>query len=104
MKLKKGDTVKILLGKDKGRTGKIQKIWESKKKALIDGVNIYKKHVKPQGEQNKGGIVEISRPIGISKLILVCPVCQKAAKVGYVFGKNGSKQRICKKCKGVIDG
>ena len=104
MKLKKGDTIKILLGKDKGREGKVTKIYTKKDKILVEGLNIYKKHVKPKGEGQKGGIVEISRPILASKAALVCPVCKKPAKVGCVIDKNGGKQRICKKCKGLIDG
>ena len=104
MKLKKGDTVKILLGKDKNRKGKIQKIYTSKDKILVEGLNIYKKHVKPKGEGQKGGIVEISRPILASKTALICPACAKPTRVGYSIAKNSKKQRICKKCKGLIDG
>ncbi len=104
MKLKKGDTVKILLGKDKNRKGKIQKIHTSKNKILVEGLNIYKKHVKPKGEGQKGGIVEISRPILVSKVALICPACTKPTRVGYTIAKNKKKQRICKKCKGLIDG
>ena len=104
MKLKKGDTVKILLGKDKGREGKVTKIYAKKDKILVEGLNIYKKHVKPKGEGQKGGIVEISRPILASKAALICLACKKSAKVGYIITKDGEKQRICKKCKGIIDG
>ena len=77
MKLKKGDTVKILLGKDKGRKGKIQRLFTKEGKVLVEGVNIYKKHLKSQGEQKKGGIIEISRPMIISKVALICPSCSK---------------------------
>lgn len=104
MKIKKGDTVKVLLGKDKGRTGKVQKILLKEEKLTIEGINIYKKHVKPQKEGQKGGIVEIARPMPISKIALVCPACSKTTRVGYQVDKDGKKMRICKKCQGLIDG
>ena len=103
MKLKKGDTVKILLGKDKGRKGKIQRLFTKEGKVLVEGVNIYKKHLKSQGEQKKGGIIEISRPMIISKVALICPSCSKPTRVGYQLSKGSGKQRICKKCKANID-
>ncbi len=104
MKIKKGDTVVILSGKDKGRRGKVQKIFLKNQKILVEGVNLYKKHLKPQKEGQKGGIVEISRPLPFGKVMLICPLCNKAVRVGYQIDKNGKKARICKKCKGLIDG
>jgi len=104
MKIKKGDNIKILLGKDKGREGKVTKIYAKKNKILVEGLNIYKKHVKPKSEGQKGGIVEISRPILASKTALICPACSKPVRIGYQQAKNSDKQRICKKCKGLIDG
>lgn len=104
MKLKKGDTIKILSGKDKERTGKVQKIFAKKNKVLVEGVNLYKKHLKPQKEGQKGGIVEASRPLSFGKVILICPACNKSTRVGYQIDKNGKKTRICKKCEGLLDG
>ena len=87
LKFKKGDTVKITAGKDKGREGKI--------------VNLYKKHVKGFGDV-KGGVYDIPRPLGYGKVALICPKCKKMTRVG--FGKAGDeKVRICKKCKKEID-
>jgi len=97
MRLKKGDTVRILRGKDRGRTGKIEKIIPKKGKLIVEGLNIYKKHVKPQGEGKPGGIVEIARPLPIANVILVCPKCNKATRVGYSF-EGKKKVRVCKKC------
>jgi len=97
MRLKKGDTVRILRGKDRGRTGKIEKIIPKKGKLIVEGLNIYKKHVKPQGEGKPGGIVEIARPLPIANVILVCPKCNKATRVGYSF-EGKEKVRVCKKC------
>jgi len=101
MKLKKGDEVIIIAGKDKGRKGKIEKIFPAERKVLIPGINTVKKHVKPKKEGEKGGIVEVAKPIDISKVALICPKCGKLTRVGYLIVEN-NKERICKKCKVVI--
>lgn len=97
MKLKIGDSVKVTIGKDRGREGKIEKIFPKKGTILIPGINMYKKHVK--GSQGvKAGIYDLPRPLAVSKVALVCPKCKKATRVGFRFaGKE--KVRICKKCK-----
>ena len=103
LKLKTGDTIKVLIGKDKGRDGKIDKIFPKTGKALIAGINIYKKHVKAaMTVDKKGGIFELPRPIAVSKLALICPKCKKATRVGFKIEK-GVKVRICKKCKKAVD-
>jgi large subunit ribosomal protein L24 len=99
MKIKKGDRVKIITGKDKGKIGKVEKVIRAKGKALVDGVNVYRKHLKPRGEKNPGGIVDISKPIDVSNVVLICPNCNKPTKIGYAIDKKGGKTRICKKCK-----
>jgi len=101
MKLKKGDTVKVLLGKDKGRTGKIIKVLAKKGMVVVEGINVYKKHVKKKSEEQPGGIIEITKPLPVCKVALVCPQCGKTTRVGYTFVK-GEKMRICKKCGKVI--
>ncbi len=101
LKLKVGDTVKITAGKDKGREGKIEKIFPKQTKALIPGVNIYKKHVKGSQGQ-KGGIYDIPRPLDFAKIALICPKCKKITRVGFkIIEKN--KSRVCKKCNKEID-
>jgi len=97
MKILKGDQVKVLLGKDKNRTGEVLMSFPKAKKIIVKGLNMFKKHVKPQNGQ-KGGIVEKERSLLISKVALVCPSCSKAVRVGYNVDKNGVKTRICKKC------
>lgn len=96
IKFKVGDNVKITLGKDKGRIAKIEKIFPKEAKALVEGVNLYKKHVKGFGGV-KSGIYDISRPIPFSKLALVCPKCKKITRVGFKLVEK-EKVRICKKC------
>lgn len=96
MKFKIGDTVKITAGKDKGREGKIEKIFPKKGTILVPGANLYKKHVKAfQGQ--KGGIFDIPRPLPLAKIALVCPKCKKNTRVGLRVLQN-EKVRVCKKC------
>jgi large subunit ribosomal protein L24 len=104
LKLKKGDTVKITSGKDKGKTGKIETVFAKKDKVLVPGVNIYKKHIKPQFTvDGKGGIYEFPRAMDVAKVTLICPNCEKATRVGFKVEGN-KKIRVCKKCGKAIDG
>ena len=105
MKIKKGDKVKILAGKDKGRTGTVEIVLEKSGEVLVGGLNIFKKHSKPRKEGEKGGIVDKSRPIKSSKVILICPKCGKTTRVGYQLGSKKDKKekrRICQKCQAEI--
>lgn len=101
MKIKKGDKIKMMIGKDKGKTGVVEKVYSKSNKALVTGLNLYKRHVKKNEQMPQGGIVEIPRAIDVSKLNLVCPKCGKVARVGFVIEKN-KKMRICNKCKSKI--
>jgi len=101
LKFKVGDTVKVTLGKDRGREGKIEKIIPKRGMAIVPGINIYKKHVKSQPGQ-KGGIFEIPRALPFSKLSVICPKCKKKVRIGFKFVKD-VKVRICRKCKREID-
>ena len=101
IKLKAGDKIKVTVGKDKGREGKIEKIFPKKRTALIPEINIYKKHVKGASGQ-KGGIYEIPRPLVFSKIALVCPKCKKTTRVGFKMVDN-QKVRVCRKCSKEID-
>jgi len=85
MKIKKGDKVKILQGKDSGKTGNIERVFGKEGKVLIGGLNLYKKHMKPRGEgqNSQGGIVSLGRPILVSKVSLICPKCSKQTRVKY---------------------
>ena len=101
MKIKKGDNVLVISGKDKGRTGKVVKALPKEAKILIDGINLHKKHVRPKREGEKGQVVNVSAPMNISNVKIVCPKCGKATRLGYKIGKD-SKERICKKCGQII--
>ena len=102
MKIKKGDKVQILKGKDKGKTGPIVKVLRDKSKVIIEGVNQLTKHQRPKKEGEKGTKVTFSAPIDIAKVMLVCPKCGKATRVGFVFNEGKKKMRMCKKCKGTF--
>lgn len=97
MKLKKGDKVVVTAGKDKGREGKIEKTYPKEKKVLLAGINVYKKHLKRRDEKNPGGIIEISKPLPVSNVSLLCPKCSQPTRIGYKVTKR-SKKRICRKC------
>lgn len=97
MKIHKGDTVKIITGKDKGKTGKILKVLLKKNSILLEGLNLYKKHVRSKRQGEKGEMVLVPRPIDVSNVMLVCSNCGQAVKIGYRFDAE-RKLRICKKC------
>lgn len=102
MKFKVNDQVKITAGKDKGRDGKIEKIFPKRKEVLVPGINIYKKHVKGQGREQKGGIYELPRPLSFAKIALICPKCKKVTRVGFRL-LGSEKVRVCRKCDKEID-
>jgi len=102
MKIKVGDTVCVLSGKDKTKTGKVSRISKLENKIVVDGVNKVKKHMK-RTEQFEGGIIEIDKPINASNVMVVCPHCKERTRVGFNDMKGKDKKRICKKCNGVLD-
>ena len=97
MRIKKGDTVKILSGNDKGKQGEVLEVTPKSEKILVKGVNIRKKHVKPRKQGEEGGIISAECAIHSSKANVVCPKCNKATKIGYTVEKD-EKVRVCKKC------
>lgn len=105
MKIKKGDTVQIVLGKDNGKTAKVERVIVKESKVIVEGINVYKRHVSPKrmGMTGEGSIVDITKPVNLSNVMLVCPNCKKATRVGFNVTKDG-KIRVCKKCGKDIDG
>ncbi|MGI6278395.1 MAG: 50S ribosomal protein L24 [Patescibacteria group bacterium] len=106
MKIKKGDKVKIIAGKDRGREGTVDKVLPKRKAVVVPGINVYKKAIRPKKEGDKGGIVDMARPLDVSKVMLICPKCNQPTRVGYQVsknkGKSSEKLRICKKCQELI--
>ncbi len=103
-KFRIGDTVKVTSGKDKGREGKIEKIFSSEGRVLIPEVNMYKKHVKASQvrEGQKGGIYDLPRPLPFAAIALVCPKCKKLTRIG-IKTIDKEKVRVCRKCGKEID-
>jgi large subunit ribosomal protein L24 len=96
-RLKKGDKVKVISGKDKGKEGSIISFLPKKDRIIVEGVNIVKRHQKPT-QNSKGGIIEKEASIHISNVELVCPHCDKPTRVGFKYLDSGEKVRYCKKC------
>ena len=102
MKLKIKDQVKVIIGKDKGRVGEVEKTYLKANKILVKNINVYKKHVKKSESFPKGGVVEVNRPLYVNKVMLICPNCKQPTRVGYTTDSAKHKQRICRKCQKVI--
>jgi len=97
IRLKKGDTVVVRAGKYKGQTGKITATHPADNKVTVEGINIVKKHVKPNREHPQGAIVELTKPMWVSKVAIVEPTSKKPSKIGYSIDKDGNKTRVFKK-------
>ncbi len=102
-KLKTGDTVFVIAGKDKGKIGRILRVFPKEDRAIVEGVNRIKKHVKPTPRNPQGGIIEVFGKIHISNLMLVCPKCNKPTRVGIKILEDKRKLRYCKKCGDFVD-
>ena len=101
MKIKKGDTVLIISGKDRGKKSKVLEVFPKERKILVEGINLRKKHQRAKKTGEKGQIVEIPAPLDVSNSKLICPKCNKATRVGFKVVEN-KKFRICKKCEQTI--
>ncbi len=101
MKIKKGDQVKSILGKDNGKTGKVLRVFPTSEKILVEGLNMIKKHIRPRKEGEKGQRLELPAKMNASNVMLVCPKCGKVIRVGYKR-TDGKGLRICKKCNSEI--
>jgi len=101
--VKKGDTVVVLSGKDKGKRGKVLRVIAKKGVAIVEGVNVATKHQKPSPKNPQGGIVHQEMPLNTSKLMVVCNKCGMPTRIGHTFLADGTKVRTCKKCGEVLD-
>ncbi len=98
-KIKKNDIVQVIKGKDKGKKGKVINVITSTKRALVEGLNLAKKHKRQSRQDQKGGIISIEMPISISNLMVICKSCSKPSRLGVTVLKDGTKSRFCKACK-----
>jgi len=98
MRFKKGDQVKIIAGKDRGKTGTILRVFPLENRLSIEGLNVYKKRSRPKKGGEKGEIVQVARPLSATNVMLICKSCKKPTRIGHQIEKN-QKVRFCKKCK-----
>ncbi len=106
MKIKKGDTVEVISGDDRGVKGTVHRVIPKKNRVVVSGVNLVKKHQRPtapEGVRAQAGIIEFEAPIHISNVMLICPHCNQRTRIGFKYLEDGRKVRVCKKCKAAID-
>ena len=96
--IKKGDRVIVTAGRSKGKTGKVLKLIAGKKRIVVEGVNLVKKHVRKRSESEPGGIREIPAALDISNVAILCPACNKKTRFAVTIATDKTKTRICKKC------
>ena len=102
MKIRKGDTVELRSGKDRRKRGKVLEVFPRRQKLTVEGLNIRKKHSRPRKAGEKGQIIEFPAPLPASRVMLVCPTCQKAIRVAYRTSGDGLKERYCRKCSATL--
>ena len=103
MNIKKGDKVKVLSGKDKGKEGSILRAYPEKQRVVVEKVNVVKKALRPTQQNPQGGIQNIEAPIHVSNVAVVCPSCKQATRISIKRDDDGKKIRYCKKCNKAID-
>ncbi len=101
--VKKDDMVKVIAGKDQGKTGKVLRVFPAKGRVVVESINVVKRHTRPNQLNPEGGIVEKEAPLSISNVMLVCGSCNQATRTGIRVLEDGSKSRYCKKCNESVD-
>lgn len=102
MKIKKGDNILVIQGREKGKTGKITSVDPLAGTIKVSGINIGKKHVKARGKRAAGGVTEVAMPLPISKVMFMCSHCNKPVRLGNKITSAGNKERVCKLCKSTV--
>ncbi|MEW6118202.1 MAG: 50S ribosomal protein L24 [Nitrospirota bacterium] len=103
LRIKKGDTAVVITGKNKGKKGRVLSVSPTEGRLIVEGVNIIKRHTKPNKKYTQGGIIEREAPIHMSNVMLLCPKCNKPARIGNAIQADGKKLRVCRQCKEVIE-
>ena len=101
-RIRKGDTVAVLAGKSRGKIGKVLKVFPKDGYAIVEGVNFIKKHTRRRRDDQQGGIIQMEGPIHLSNLVISCKGCKKPVRIGFTKLADGTKSRLCKKCKEMI--
>lgn len=102
MKIKKNDNIRVICGKDRGKTGKIIQVFPKEDKIVVEGLNIHYKNLRPRKQGEKGQRIEFSAPLAAAKVMFHCPKCGRFVRLGSKILDNKQKVRICKKCKEVV--
>ncbi len=103
MKIRKNDTVLVIAGKEKGKTGKIRFAYPKEERILVEGINFIKRHTRARGRVRQAGIIQLEAPIHVSNVMLLCSRCNRPTRVGFHFLEDRRKVRICRSCHEVID-
>lgn len=103
MKIRKGDMVLVISGKDRGKKGKVRLAYPKDERLLVEGINIRKRHARARGQARQAGIIELETPIQLSNVMLVCSKCNHPTRIGFRFLEDGKKVRFCRSCSEVID-
>lgn len=103
LKLKKDDVIAVITGKDRGKKGRVLQVFPKEERLLAEGINYRKVHRRPTRDNPKGGIVQMEGSLALSNVMLICPRCGKPTRIGYTFLADGTKQRICKKCREILE-
>jgi large subunit ribosomal protein L24 len=101
--IKKNDLVMVINGKEKGKSGRVLKVFPEKEKLIIEKINFIKKHSRPHGQQRRGGILEKEAPLHVSNVMLLCEKCNKPVRIGHRIVEGSKKARICRKCGEIFD-
>ena len=103
MEIRKNDSVMVIAGKERGKTGKVLRVFKDKDTLVVERLNIVKRHTKPRGPQQSGGIVEKEAAIHASNVMIMCDKCNAPARIGHKILTDGKKIRICRNCKEALD-
>lgn len=101
-RIQSGDQVEVTTGKDRGKRGQVMRVIKADRSVVVDGINIVKRHQRPMPPMQPGGIIEMPAPLAESNVMVVCPHCDQATRVGYRILDDGSKGRVCKQCEEII--
>ncbi len=103
MQIRKNDTVLVIAGKDKGKTGKVRFAYPKEEQLIVESINFIKRHIRARGRVRQAGIIQLEAPIQVSNVMLLCSRCNHPTRVGFRFLEDGRKIRFCRRCSEVID-
>ena len=98
LKIRRDDLVKVMVGKNRGKQGKVLRVDPAAGRALVEGINMVKKHLRRTQDNPQGGFTSQEQPVSVANLRRVCPRCNRPTRVGFSIGQDGAKQRVCKRC------